>query len=270
MTRFPLGPPADGDGLRRALADARRRRFRTLGTACVVPVLAGFVALAAPDGSPGSRLQVGPVSPVIASEDPASPEPEPEPVPGSPSAEPGTASPEPSASEEPEPSESPEAEPSHPGYVDDPTLPDDPPAPSYDMDRAVYPEAGPHDCYLAESSLTDWCVDVVPGKAEVKVELCRARATAGQLTFATEREADFRVADSTGTTVWRWSAGRTFASEAHAVELPRFGCVVWWTRWDGVDDAGTPLARGRYTLSASVFASETAEVRDVEVEFDHT
>lgn len=74
---------------------------------------------------------------------------------------------------------------------------------------------------------------------------------AASLVSRTGREADFAVGKQAYSPVWRWGHDRTFEQSSSTIRVAPGTCVEWYVAWRVVDNAGDPLAPGRYYLDAS-------------------
>ena len=64
------------------------------------------------------------------------------------------------------------------------------------------------------------------------------------LRFPTSQRYDFRVMDSHGTMLWRWSDGRAFAQVSGQEILESGGTLIWSGTFEGALDSGTYTGLG--------------------------
>lgn len=144
-------------------------------------------------------------------------------------------------------------------------------APAIEMDRHFNNNVQPT-CYGAAKD--GWCVSPIVDESSetgrpypiLAVRVCRYDSADGTLAWPTTHEADFEVSRG-DEVVYRWSAGRTFASDPHTQSLSthalidsqapspisprRKACLQWRITWPVVDNAGAPLPRdATYTMHA--------------------
>lgn len=86
--------------------------------------------------------------------------------------------------------------------------------------------------------------------------VCPTTAARFELSFATEAEVAMSVLDRGGRPVWTWRPGRPFADHGHVLVSEVGACWLWETRWSQVDDEGTALPDGRYTLQVDFLELE--------------
>jgi hypothetical protein len=100
----------------------------------------------------------------------------------------------------------------------------------------------------------DWCL-ILGGSpsrgaaptATLALTICRhtAKARAG-LNYSTSQETDFTISVAkTKKTLWQWSTGQRFRSDAHVLMVGGTECYTWETGWDWRDDRGRPVASGQ-------------------------
>ncbi len=82
------------------------------------------------------------------------------------------------------------------------------------------------------------------------------------LQFPTSQRYDFRVMDSEGTMLWRWSDGRAFAQVSGEEVLESGGTLTWSGTFEGALDSGTYTALGTLPPPmGGLWAEATFEVR---------
>lgn len=91
------------------------------------------------------------------------------------------------------------------------------------------------------------------------MDLCNTGADTVRLDFARRDEVDLTVSRD-GRTLWRWSTGRPRVSDPHQVPVRAGSCLSWTTPYAGVDQSGTALPRGTYTLTATIDSADAGAV----------
>jgi hypothetical protein len=82
------------------------------------------------------------------------------------------------------------------------------------------------------------------------------------LRFPTSQRYDFRVMDSGGTMLWRWSDGRAFAQVPGEAVLEPGGTLTWVGTFEGALDSGTYTGLGSLSPPMDGLRAEaTFEVR---------
>lgn len=108
----------------------------------------------------------------------------------------------------------------------------------------------------------DWCLTASAeggaGDYTLAVVLCRNASGPTDLTFRTQKEADFTVTRAKdGRELWRWSTGQSFADQPHSYRLAETDCLRWTVHWDGDTDAGeTQPVDTELTLGVEVDGDE--------------
>ena len=107
-----------------------------------------------------------------------------------------------------------------------------------------------------------WCVDgashePTPEGRRLEAVVCR-EPSAGDATlnFDLRQEADFKVVDSAGREVWRWTRTRRPVAHPHERTVKAGACVSWVVLWDDRDQSGNPVPAGTYRLHVSILAEE--------------
>jgi hypothetical protein len=121
----------------------------------------------------------------------------------------------------------------------------------------------PQDPWCLDATVTDDGSDVV-----MMARVCRNYAAgAGELTFASTKEVDFKISQE-GVSRWQWSSGQRFPSDHHTLSFTTGGCINWTVRWNAVLDSGRRLPAGAYTLSVTSAAAETTSLA-AQVDLQH-
>ncbi len=90
------------------------------------------------------------------------------------------------------------------------------------------------------------------GEPVVLVLVVQNRGSApARLSLPTAQLYDFQV-EQDGREVWRWSAGRAFATVVTPLELPPGGSRTFRERWPQADAAGRQVPAGTYAASGSL------------------
>jgi len=76
------------------------------------------------------------------------------------------------------------------------------------------------------------------------------------LHFDTSLELDLTVLDEHGQALWRWSKENAAEPDQHTLALGTTECWQWTTLWRSVDQSGHRLAAGNYTLRVTSYAKE--------------
>jgi hypothetical protein len=269
MTTFtgafvPVAPPADG--LRLAFVAARRRRSKKAGAAGAATVLSVVVVLASGGGAGNRTLLQEPLPPAHAPLNGVS----------APAARPESTRPT-------TPPVAPEvAFASHSLSRERATGPGPAPAvlertavanrsaggtlhpTSAPMTRGYTYNTGGSDLICParkqQQGQRGLCADVTAytvttGVLRLTAEICNFDARAATLDYATERELDISIRRG-ATEVWRWSAGRRFASTPHELAVGVGECVVWTTDWAQNDSRGRAVQKGMYDVVAEFEAAQ--------------
>lgn len=259
-----LAPPPDGFRAVRAAAASRRRAKSAVTGAGALSVLGVVLALVASSGSRDDSLRVTNPGPDGSS----SPAPQ------------STPSAAPSASEHPTapgPSGSPGALAASSGGAGSDAAATEAPNTSPaeyrtpEVTREYVSRAsvtGTTVCSGSENGSTDptlyytvnWChsalVSATRGGHDLTQQICRDSSSDAMLSFDDARELDLVVQRPDGKVMWRWSVDHPDAATAHTLAAEREHCWVWTVHWTDVDQGGTALPRGSYTLVVSTTARE--------------
>lgn len=110
------------------------------------------------------------------------------------------------------------------------------------------------------SVVSQWCVHLwlqtSSDRTFWKLDACRDALGApwGRLTWASSREIEVHIRDTTGRIVWRYDEPET--ASPHAEQVLATHCVSWSDIGALRDEQGRPLPSGTYTLGARVIAEE--------------
>ena len=265
-----LSPPPNG--LAQVRRDAGRRRRRKAwtsasGAVAVVAASSAFVLASSSDHSQGvdrvvsATLPSGAVSPLPSTRSAVLPRS----VAGSPVASPDPASPAPSGAP-------------HPATSPQPTVSYTTPPMTRTYQAPIH-KSGTTLCSASTTGSTDghtsqqvdWCLLAkarpTPGGVTLVMEVCRDDTLGASLTFQQTRESDLVVRRSDGKQVWRWSAGHPSSQQRHVLATDAGGCWLWTVTWTEVDQKGSNLPHGTYTLTGTTYADEVQGLNHTDATF---
>jgi hypothetical protein len=108
-------------------------------------------------------------------------------------------------------------------------------------------------------SNVDWCLYPVVARSgdstRLTMQLCRAAAGSGSLTFGTTNEADIAV-QRNGKTIWDWARAHPARTSSHSLTLAQRECWNWSLLWPDVTQTGTSAGTGSFTFVATTYAEE--------------
>ena len=264
------------DGLRRAFADARRRRFRTAGfsTSGVAAAVLVVSALAGGQATQSLIEQPAPEQPAVTHVVPdrgaphrTAPRLNEAPA-GQVAAPPRTAQQAPAAVALPASRtvERPQAEPRATRYVAGP------------IDRQDNVGSIPQPCNLSTEGSAPLCpwANVTGDGSQANPftllgEICSNRTNLTLLHYPGANEVDLVVsrvpAQGLPTEVWRWSATNPDTPWPHTIGLEAASCTDWTFTWTAVTSHGARLGPGSYQLSVRFLADELRGVTASPVPF---
>ncbi len=85
------------------------------------------------------------------------------------------------------------------------------------------------------------------------------------LTFASSQKYDFWVQDPGGNEVWRWSASRVFLAVITHVDIMPGATIEFAETWDPLNDEGTAVPPGSYTIHAGILIADAPRIDPVTV-----
>jgi hypothetical protein len=267
---FPYLAPPD-DGLRRAMGDARRRRYRTAGfsTSSVAAAVLVLAALAGGQGTQSLVEQPAPQQPAVTQVVPdggttARTAPRPN------QAQPGQVAGQSAGASTGAAGASTGAAPAVASRAQSAKAPPAPPAyVAGTIERQDnYASTIPGTCRIGDTSSTaalcpSTYVQGDGSKASPYVfqaEVCSSRTSLTLLHYAGANEVELAVyrvdAKGPATEVWRWSRTNPDSPSPHTVGLQAASCTNWVFTWTKVASHGAPLGPGTYELRARFLAEE--------------
>lgn len=101
---------------------------------------------------------------------------------------------------------------------------------------------------------------------EMKSALTNTSSSVRTLVFSSGQKFDFKVTDSSGREVWRWSQGKFFTMALEKLVLKEGQSQVYSASWDQKDSQGRQVPVGVYLISGYLKAQGLDKKVQVEVE----
>jgi len=101
---------------------------------------------------------------------------------------------------------------------------------------------------------------------DLQALVCSYRTGLTLLHYTGRNEVDLKVL-AKGHEVWRWSRWHPDGGSPHTIGVEANSCTAWTFSWTGVDNQGRTLPKGSYTLQATFLAGELAQERTATTTF---